>query len=58
MSEANSYDKAKASADADVESIEVGDTASDIESKVLGITHISGTPSHQAEDADEANDDE
>jgi len=46
--------KSKETADADVESIEVGDTPSDVESKVLGLTHISGQPSHDAKEGEES----
>lgn len=43
-------------ADEDVASVKVGDSASDVESKVLGLTHISGAPTPQAEDSKEAAD--
>jgi hypothetical protein len=53
VSDEKHYDHDRESADADVDSIQEGDTASDIESKLLGMTHISGNPSHDADDADE-----
>jgi hypothetical protein len=43
-------------ADEDVASVKVGDSPSDVESKVLGITHISGAPTEHAEDSEEAAD--
>jgi hypothetical protein len=41
-------------AEADVASVDVGDSPSDVEAKVIGLTHIAGVPSHDAKDADEA----
>ena len=45
MSDTNKYQE---QADADVASVEAGDTPTDVESKVLGLTHVSGQPSHDA----------
>ena len=53
MSDTNKY---KEQADADVASVEVGDTPSDVEAKVIGLTHIAGVPSHDAEDSEQASD--
>jgi len=44
----------KETAETDVASVEVGDSPSDVEAKVIGLTHIAGVPSHDAKDADEA----
>ncbi len=51
-------ERANETAEADVASVEVGDTPSDVESKVMGLTHIGGVPSHDAEDSEEANDED
>jgi hypothetical protein len=53
MSDENKY---KQTADEDVASIEVGDSATDVESKVLGLTHISGQPSHDAAEGEQSAD--
>ena len=45
MSDDNKY---KEQADADVASVESGDSPSDVESKVLGLSHVSGQPSKNA----------
>jgi hypothetical protein len=54
MSETNEY---RDQADRDVASIAPGDTPTEVESKVLGLGHISGLPDEAAKDADDAEDD-
>jgi hypothetical protein len=54
MSDDNGYRKYKEQADADVESVEAGDSPSDVESKVLGLTHVSGAPSVNAKQGEES----
>jgi hypothetical protein len=49
-------DKNKETAEADVASVEVGDTPTDVESKVLGLTHLSGQPSHDAKEGEKSAD--
>jgi hypothetical protein len=49
-------EKYKETADADVASIEVGDSPTDVESKVLGLTHISGQPSDDAVEGEKSAD--
>ena len=51
MSDENKY---KEAAEKDVASIEVGDSPSQIESKILGLGDLTGLPDEEAEDADEA----
>jgi hypothetical protein len=51
-------ERAKETAEADVASVEVGDTPTDVESKLMGLTHVGGVPSHDAEDSEEANDED
>jgi hypothetical protein len=53
MSDDNKY---KEQADADVESVEAGDTPTDVESKVLGLTHVSGKPSRDATEGEKSAD--
>jgi hypothetical protein len=53
MSDTNKY---KEQADADVESVEAGDTPTDVESKVLGLTHVSGQPSRDAKEGEKSAD--
>jgi hypothetical protein len=53
MSNDNKY---KETAEADVASVEVGDSPTDVESKVLGLTHISGQPSHDAKEGEKSAD--
>ena len=50
MSETNKYREA---AERDVASIKPGDTPTEVESKVLGLTHVSGSPDEESKDADE-----
>jgi hypothetical protein len=54
MSDDNGYKKYKEQADADVESVEAGDSPSDVESKVMGLTHLSGAPSHNAKEGEKS----
>jgi hypothetical protein len=51
MSDANKY---KDAAEKDVASIEVGDSPSEVESKILGLGDLSGLPDEQADDAEDA----
>jgi hypothetical protein len=51
MSDDNKY---KEQADADVASVEPGDSPTDVESKVLGLTHVSGQPSHDAAEGEKS----
>ncbi|HEY1531713.1 MAG TPA: hypothetical protein VGF80_12910 [Galbitalea sp.] len=52
----NDDNKYRETAEADVASVEVGDTPSDVESKVIGLTHISGQPSHNAAEGEKSAD--
>ena len=45
MADDNKY---KETAEADVASVKPGDSPTDVESKVLGLTHLSGRPSTDA----------
>jgi hypothetical protein len=51
MSDTNKYRDA---AEKDVASIEVGDSPSEIESKILGLGELSGLPDEEAEDEKDA----
>jgi hypothetical protein len=51
MTDSNKY---RDSAEQDVASIEAGDSATEVESKILGLSHISGSPDEQAKDAKDA----
>jgi len=51
MSDSNKY---KDSAEKDVASIEVGDSPTEVESKILGLGGLSGLPDEQADDAEDA----
>ncbi len=54
MGDENYKEKYKEAAEADVASIEVGDSSADVEAKVLGLAHLTGVPSEVANDADES----
>jgi hypothetical protein len=53
MSNDNKY---KEQAEADVASVEAGDSPTDVESKVLGLTHLSGQPSKDAAEGEKSAD--
>jgi hypothetical protein len=53
MSDDNQYRK---QAEADAASVEAGDSPTDVESKVLGLTHASGKPSKDAKEGEQSAD--